>query len=1538
VHCTSYWAATSGNAELIRLLVASGANPSKIARVTGLTPLHEAAWGNHSEAVKALLEAGVDPLTGEAKQKQGQRRDDESLVGSEEPLMFACQRGQLEAVNAFLLFLEDIGTVHRALAWAAQKGQSKVVARILQYPGVDVNTKASGNTPLLLACGAIDVDTVVTLMKAGADPTITCNGGGDDHMSNQAQSSVKNPRNLSHTCMYELCRAESLKWPQVSNSYDLHTIFSLIVRGGADVNERGPTGSTPLHAAIRSPPLIRFLLDAGADVNAPDDSGSAPLHKVESLESMALLIEYGHADIDLPQDDGLTPLLCLLRRSQVGGIIKFLEYGPDCNATTEVGDGALHIAMRLSVVDPAVVGALLRSGANPNLRNASGLTPLLTLRIANSQSLEVLSLLLDAGADIDAVDGNGQSLLFRMISNRAFLTARDTHRDLKELLERGASKFVRDSTGRTLLHEAVKYELLGTQHVDAAGSRVSRLSFLRSLGLDQHAVDSQGNNLLHEAALRQQNLQPTRGPSVVLLWEELLSIGLDLEQGNNLGQRPLHVLCSNKIDLQPFMTSDPMAAIDLVISRSRNLDIADNSGLTPLHLAVAAGELYTKKLLDAGADPTITSNEGLTPLHVAARARESNIVGILLDALKRKCPEASFLLHVNAATTERCGSVTPLYYACQSGRPETVALLLGAGADAKIGNNFHACAAWEAGQKWWDMTRLGMQHQKERYASGLHGNDTSAPSKSDQQSSISSLELDTHDTTRLEEILNMLIDNGADMSQLIDICKSFEVLDAAVGHAAPAHRDYTAACLMGAQKHRRQLTDKETEYNGIMFVTHTFANLSDASDQAPHDFPPVRPCEANQELLRSCMVRREYRLIEELFEQGADFLAPCAEESLNCLGVLVQHGFASLVDKIGCLERGAKLKTGSWHAFGDKTRPGLWHSRRHVANPDIRDQRLMPLLVRAVRRELPNMDVVRLLVEKFGVDINDMHCEQNPQRRLVPVDSALLHAAKGKHWWHIRLALPYLIHLGADPNIRTYEGLTPLHIAICGDSVWYQPRPFQLEAAKALVEAGADVNAVDETGRSCLACAGNHLEIIRLLVTHGAVVKADDLFSAIDGHQVEAIAALLSAGGNANIRRTKSPGFIRKKRPSVRTFWQGGYIDDHEIFPLYHAAIKIWGFGGQKRATVESTQLRQRQLQIIRVLLHHGADPFARYLRQADTGFQEMYNWPMGQTPPNIPEGYTRHTVLHELLLCGHVAEPFLSLPGLDINHRDDDDRTLLHVACFGSAGPDAPIGGPADNAKQTVNTSVFSRLVSLNADLEAKDNYGRNALHYMLGPQHNHFSLFKDSLVYMAKTVPGLINQQDSTGTTPLHRAVSIAMNTASTEAAQFLLEVGADPLTVDRNGDTVLHILSRRVNHPALRDLFRSLVTRGVDINTRNAAGEPPLFNFYRPLKPDEPDRFEVPVEGSDMNSDALPMFQELGADFMARDGRGRGLLHMAASGHVTRFQELLQKGLDVLMEDDSQTTAIDIAVAYGNSKVLELFEIKGKDDQLTVSARNT
>lgn len=84
---------------------------------------------------------------------------------------------------------------------------------------------------------------------------------------------------------------------------------------------------------------------------------------------------------------------------------------------------------------------------------------------------------------------------------------------------------------------------------------------------------------------------------------------------------------------------------------------------------------------------------------------------------------------------------------------------------------------------------------------------------------------------------------------------------------------------------------------------------------------------------------------------------------------------------------------------------------------------------------------------------------------------------------------------------------------------------------------------------------------------------------------------------------------------------------------------------------------------------------------------------------------------------------------------------------------------------------------------------------------------------------------------------------------------------------------------------------------------ARETPLFRFAFQL-PQDPgdcydrdytkrkirgDEYEVPREQG-----AIALLKELGADFFAKDNRGRGLLHVAASGDAVRFQELTADGV--------------------------------------------
>lgn len=86
--------------------------------------------------------------------------------------------------------------------------------------------------------------------------------------------------------------------------------------------------------------------------------------------------------------------------------------------------------------------------------------------------------------------------------------------------------------------------------------------------------------------------------------------------------------------------------------------------------------------------------------------------------------------------------------------------------------------------------------------------------------------------------------------------------------------------------------------------------------------------------------------------------------------------------------------------------------------------------------------------------------------------------------------LSLLLAHGADPNGRDRWGSTPLKMA-CAFSGGSRSLRYQ-RCAEVLIEAGADVNALDSDGRSCMHWAAGDEAIAKLLIAAGADVNARD--------------------------------------------------------------------------------------------------------------------------------------------------------------------------------------------------------------------------------------------------------------------------------------------------------------------------------------------------------------------------------------------------------------------------------------------------------------
>lgn len=1584
-----WWAASNGMSDVVQALIDAGANPDQEETGKGRKPLHEAASKNHPEVIKVLLGSGVDPLTGKTKENPGNRCGNAPRSTGHTPLMYACHNGHLEALEAFLPFLND-EAVHRALAWSAGGGRHDLVQRILQHPGVDINRKVRDATALFMASRRSHMETMRLLLNQGADPTIRCEfydeffgmGRGPfrpfglNNDDDNGQSRV-----VGLTALYSALEdSNAVRAPQ-PRPEELKSLLELFIDKGADIHDRSPSGNSLLHITTGKPVWLGVVLDAGVDVNVTNNDGCTALHEQNmSPKCLSMLLETGKADINKrATSNGETPLLRSLggyhTRKEI--TLKLVEYGADCSIADKDGNGPLHIALQSRKSEPEVIEALLRAGADLNLRNKSGQTPLDVIFSQGLAAFDSMNVMIQAGVDINTRDTkNGASLLFRTIPVHDFILEEDYRGAITSLLERGALLGSRDYEGRSLLHEVIKSQKGAQFYNWRSEPGPSRFDFFVGLGLDIKDVDYQGNTLLHELCWRINADHHPRGNLATM--QMLLSLGVDINRPNNHGRIPLHRLCVKAEQAHSSHGDNDDSLLKLVISRTRDINVRDNDGIAPLHLAVTISEQLTKKLLDAGADPTIETFEGLTPLHLAARSRKGNIVGMLLDALHRIDPgqpptndpmtqgawRKSTSNSVTTGVNAEANGTTPLYYACLSGRPEIVSMLLDAGADVKGRNLRSAITGFEDELELW---RRRTPHEAENGAcGGLTKGDLTRPH-------LHQFVGDNHngryhidpvdDTARLEEIIEMILDHGGDLDEE----PMFSMRSKGSGSITDTTsdcRDYALKCLSDASKKRPLRSSKASSRFGPReptFDEKLIPHRREAIRKALGEPGVVQPGKSNEDLFMTRLVRREYDVMEDLVKLGVDFLAPQANHYIGSnLGTLVKRGFTSLVKRVGLLVAQDQVDKGIWHAPADGTQPVFGHNRtwtQGVSNKSSDDHR-QPFLLQAVHQEVPMLDMVRLLVEDLGVDVDELHgdykkADDGGYELDSPKDSALHSLAKGQHWWHVAQALPYLISKGANLEVKDSGGRTPLHVATGAQR---RPGLFHKDAARQLVLGGADVNATDKAGLSCLYYAAGYVKMTRLLVEHGATIQADAVFGAINRNQPHVLDLLLKAGGDANIRFQKND---EEPRKTQFAFFQGREnkgIPPAEWYPLHHIAVK----SSQNFPPAEREAHRAAGLCLIKILLSHGANPFATFVRcsgkecchqkinysrrkakfSSSHGSSRFGKLPDGDgTTPDPdysfePDLHEDCVVLHQLMADGHIVQPFLELPNIDANQRDGSGRTLLHAACSSRRGPDVPLGlFPWDpwDPRTSNETSVFGHLVSLGADVEATDNLGQNVLHHMLrhpsGPLRNlPLAPIDKSLAYSLENHPSIINQKDKDGKTPLYLAIDRAIREKTTTAtADALLNAGADPTIADNQGNTVLHVLCRMLWVSPLRPLFHKLTELGCDVNARNSRGETPLFWYYGGFSRDERDIYALNRHPATYDDDegGIAALEAAGADFGARDEAGQGVLHFAARRHARRFRTLLARGVDPMVEDKAGRTAVDVAAVCGNKGVLGLFK---------------
>lgn len=169
-----------------------------------------------------------------------------------------------------------------------------------------------------------------------------------------------------------------------------------------------------------------------------------------------------------------------------------IEAGADANVRDEQGETPLHAAVR-GQKDDALIAQLVAGGADVSARDAFGNTPLHTAAWWGKDS--TVRTLLRLGAPVNARNARGDTpLCVALQCEAAYPGCDDTLARVRALLEGGADVHAANELGRTALHEACE----GYLQAYHQGAELVRI--LLDAGANPNTQDAEGNTALHLAA------------------------------------------------------------------------------------------------------------------------------------------------------------------------------------------------------------------------------------------------------------------------------------------------------------------------------------------------------------------------------------------------------------------------------------------------------------------------------------------------------------------------------------------------------------------------------------------------------------------------------------------------------------------------------------------------------------------------------------------------------------------------------------------------------------------------------------------------------------------------------------------------------------------------------------------------------------------------------------------------------------------------------------------------------------------------------
>jgi ankyrin repeat protein len=425
-------------------------------------------------------------------------------------------------------------------------------------------------------------------------------------------------------------------------------------------------------------------------------------------------------------------------------------------------------------------------------------------------------------------------------------------------------------------------------------------------------------------------------------------------------------------------------------------------------------------------------------------------------------------------------------------------------------------------------------------------------------------------------------------------------------------------------------------------------------------------------------------------------------------------------------------------------------------------------------------------------------------------DVRLVEAAKNRDVAAVRA----LLNQGVDVNSRYPDGATPLHWAAhWGD----------LETADLLILSGADVNATDDLGVTplALACQVGDPAMVQKLLTAGAnptvALRAGEtpLMLAARSGNLDAVKALLLRGANVNAKETT--------QGQTALMWAAAEKHADVVGALIQAGAEV-----NARSNGHYTPLlfsaRSNDVESARVLLAAGAN-----VNDVDRDGNSSF----------VVAALMGHTEIASVLLEN----------GADVNSAGGGFTALHWAVGFWDQGFSGPFGVKAENSEWSAISGLrgeakfeFAKLLldhgaDVNAKLTRIPRQGGlggggtigvslvGGTPYLLAANSGDVGLMRLMLDHGAD--PHAVLRNGTTAlmlTVGIARAIGTAYVTESQvlEAAKLAIEMGSDVNAVNAARDTAMHAAA----YSGFNTIIPLLLAKGANINAINKEGFTPYL----------------------------------------------------------------------------------------------------------------